>query len=63
MITNVKLRFYKIDIFNLYNYKIHKELSSIIYNDFLTISLVYVIQMNMILLKVISYKFINFKLY
>ena len=36
---NIKIRFYKINIYNLYNYKIHKELSSILYNNFLALSL------------------------
>ena len=36
---NIKLRFYKIDIYNLYNYKIYNEISAIIFNNFLTLSL------------------------
>ena len=38
-IQNIKIRFYKINIYNLYNYKIYKELSSILYNNFLALSL------------------------
>ena len=36
---NIKLRFYKIDIFKLYSYKIFQDLSAILYNTYLTISL------------------------
>ena len=36
--NNIKLRFYKIDIFKLYNYKIFREISAIIYNSCLTLS-------------------------
>jgi len=36
---NIKIRFYKIDIFNLYKYKIFKELSGILFNNYLTVSI------------------------
>ena len=36
---NIKIRFYKIDIFNLYNYKIFKDLSGIMFNNYLAVSL------------------------
>ena len=36
---NIKIRFYKIDIYILYNYKIHKDLSAILHNNYLTVSL------------------------
>ena len=36
---NIKIRFYKINIYNLYNYKIYKDLVAIIYNNCLTVSL------------------------
>ena len=37
--NNVILRFYSIDLYNLYNYKIYQELTGIIFNNFLTLSL------------------------
>ena len=36
---NIKLRFYKINLYHLYNYKIHKEISSNLYNNCLALSL------------------------
>ena len=35
---NIKIRFYKINIFNLYNYKIYNELSAINYNNYITLA-------------------------
>ena len=35
---NIKIRFYTINIFNLYNYKIYNELSAINYNNYLTLA-------------------------
>ena len=36
---NIKIRFYKIDLFNLYKYVIFNDLTSIIYNNLLTVSM------------------------
>jgi hypothetical protein len=36
---NLKIRFYIIDLFNLYNYKLFRDLSSIKFNNLLTISM------------------------
>ena len=36
---NFKIRLYKIDIYNLYNYKIFSDISSIMFNNYLTLSL------------------------
>ena len=36
---NIKIRLYKIDINNLYNYKIFSDISSIMYNNYLTLSM------------------------
>ena len=35
----MKIRFYKIDIYNLYNYKIFNDLAAIIYNNYLALTL------------------------
>jgi len=35
---NIKIRLYKIDIHNLYNYKIFSDISSIMFNNYLTLS-------------------------
>ena len=36
--ANIKIRYYIINIYELYNYKIYKELSSILYNNYLALS-------------------------
>jgi len=36
---NIKIRLYKIDIYNLYNYKIFSDISCIIFNNYLTLSM------------------------
>ena len=36
---NIKIRLYKIDIYNLYNYTIFSDISSIMYNNYLTLSM------------------------
>jgi hypothetical protein len=36
---NIKIRLYKIDIYNLYNYKIFSDISTIMFNNYLTLSM------------------------
>ena len=36
---NINIRYYKIYLYDLYNYKIYNEISSIVYNNFLVISM------------------------
>ena len=36
---NIKIRLYKIDIYNLYNYKIFSDISCIMFNNYLTLSM------------------------
>ena len=36
---NIKIRLYKIDFYNLYNYKIFSDISSIMFNNYLTLSM------------------------
>ena len=36
---NIKIRLYKIDIYNLYNYKIFSDISTIMFNNYLTLTM------------------------